>query len=224
MRATWIADALRSEGCRVNEVAGWQERGSVAFDPRGLVVHHTASRRGRNAPSLDVCIDGRPDLPGPLCHVLIGRDGICHVIAAGKANHAGTGGWKGLSGNSSVFGIEAENDGLGEPWGPVLLTAFHRASAALARGRFAVEMICGHKEWTPRKIDPAGIDMGEFRASVARLLAPQPPEEDDMPLTREDKDWIKKLVRDELVPRIAQMEEREVQRWERLFAKLDERG
>jgi N-acetyl-anhydromuramyl-L-alanine amidase AmpD len=34
-----------------------------------------------------------------------------YVIAAGRANHAGEGGWKGLSGNSSVYGLEIEHTG-----------------------------------------------------------------------------------------------------------------
>lgn len=181
-RQLWIADALRNAGLHVIEQPGWKDRGASTFDPRGVVCHHTASNaKGGDIPSLNVVIKGRPDLPGPLCHVLIGRSGACHTIAAGRANHAGTGGWKGLTGNVSVLGIEAENDGIGEPWPAPLVDVFERCAAALAKGCLApAGMVCGHKEWTPRKIDPAGIDMAGFRAAVAQLMqpGPQPPPKD----------------------------------------------
>ena len=93
---TWLADALRKEGCKVKECSGWKNAGRPAstggFNPYGVLWHHTAGpKAGPNnpAPSLQTVIHGRPDLPGPLAHVLIGWDGTCHVVAAGRANHAG---------------------------------------------------------------------------------------------------------------------------------------
>ena len=150
--------------------------------PKVVVLHHTAAPEGRNAPSLNVVIHGRSDLPGPLCHVLIGRDGTCYVIAAGVAHHAGTGEWQGVTGNSQAIGIEVENTGTGtEPWTPMLFDVMVRACRALAKGAdIPAAMVCGHKEWAPRrKVDPYGIDMGEFRRLVANPPAPEP-EEDDM--------------------------------------------
>ena len=91
-RDTGIADRLRAKGLNVVEVNGWRTRGAEGFNPRGSVDHHTAGPRKGNAPSLGVCINGRADLPGPLCNVLVGRDGTCYVVAAGRANHAGAGG------------------------------------------------------------------------------------------------------------------------------------
>jgi peptidoglycan hydrolase-like protein with peptidoglycan-binding domain len=172
VRYTNLANELRRYGCRVVEVNGWQTRGSSTFSPKGVVAHHTASSsRGGDAPALGICINGRSDLPGPLCQVLISRSGICYVIAAGRANHAGTGGYRGLSGNSSVFGIEAENNGVGEPWSKAALDAYERCAAAMLditnRGS---EWLCAHREWTSRKIDPTGINMDQFRASVGRRL------------------------------------------------------
>lgn len=184
-----IADALRAEGCTVNEVPGWEQRGSQAFDPVGLIVHHTAGPARGDAPSLKVCIEGRSDLPGPLCHVLLARSGVCHIIAAGRAQHAGTGSWKGATGNSRFFGIEAENTGVGEPWRPVQLDAFIRSSAALLRltGN-GPEWIAGHREYAPRrKIDPAGVDLDDFRRQVAARLSSH--QEDD--LTPEQAQMLK---------------------------------
>jgi len=170
-RQPWIADQLRDYGLTVIEEPGWKVRGPWTFEPQGVVVHHTASRRGSDVPSLRIVTHGRSDLTGPLCAVLIGRSGVCHVIAAGRANHAGRGGYRGLTGNSSVLGIEAENDGIGEPWPDHQLAVFHRATAALLDGiNRDYSWCCGHKEWTTRKIDPAGIDMNDFRRSVALLL------------------------------------------------------
>lgn len=179
MRDTDIAVRLRNAGLTVVEVDGWRERGSSTFDPKGVVCHHTAGGPSGNAPSLAVCIHGRSDLPGPLCHVLIGRDNTCYVIAAGRANHAGRGGWRGLSGNSSVYGIEHENVGTArEPWREDQLVTHARVAAALIRGRGPADNVCEHKEWAPtRKTDRHSISGADTRARVARFLTrdPAPP-------------------------------------------------
>jgi hypothetical protein len=164
-----IADRLRAAGLPVLEVDGWQQRSAGSFDPRGSVDHHTAGPAAGNAPSLEVCIYGRSDLPGPLCNVLIGRDNTCFVIAAGRANHAGSGGWRGLSGNSSVYGIERENVGTqAEPWRPDQNDAAARAHAALIAGRAGADMVCRHAEWAPdRKPDTHDIAGDDLRRWVA---------------------------------------------------------
>ena len=200
-RALWLADALRAEGVKVVEAAGWRDRGSATFSPKGVICHHTAGPKRGDAPSLGVCINGRPGLPGPLCQIVLARSGTAHVIASGRANHAGLGGWRGLEGNTSVFGIEAENTGAGEPWPPVQYDAYVRCVAALCRrGQIAVGMVCGHKEWAPkRKIDPAGIDMAKFRADVLARLgdvlpAPTKPPTKDTPLMALTDDEQRELL------------------------------
>ena len=174
-RALWLADTLRAAGLVVHEVDGWQTRGSSTFYPRGVVCHHTASHAGSDHPALGTVINGRPDLNGPLCNVLLARNGDCYIIAAGTANHAGTGGWRGLSGNSSVLGIEAENNGVGEPWPAHQIDAYVRLCAAMCDGGgFTPDTVCYHREWAPtRKPDPAGpgIPSGdEWRRRVAEAL------------------------------------------------------
>jgi len=189
---TGIADRLRGAGLAVVEVAGWKSRGSASFEPRGSVDHHTVGPRAGNAPSLNICTNGRSDLPGPLCHVLMGRDNTCYVIAAGRANHAGTGGWRGLSGNSSVYGIERENVGTpAEPWRPDQTDAAAKAHAALIRGRAGADMVCRHAEWTPRKIDTHSVSGPDLRARVQNYLSkaggtvpPLPSLEDNMYLAQ----------------------------------------
>lgn len=193
MRDTGIADRLRTAGLKVVEVDGWRTRGSEDFDPRGSVDHHTAGGRSGNAPSLGICINGRPDLPGPLCHVLIGRDNTCYVIAAGRANHAGSGGWDGLSRNRDVYGIERENVGTpAEPWRPDQTDVAARAHRALAADRFTSRRLCRHAEWAPtRKVDTHSISGSALRAAFAAPIPPPTPppalEEDDaMLITRQD--------------------------------------
>ncbi|MGI8426229.1 MAG: peptidoglycan recognition protein family protein [Actinomycetota bacterium] len=175
-RQLWIADAMREEGLVVHEEPGWRTRGSESFNPRGVVIHHTADGPSGDYPSLRIVRDGRSDLPGPLAQFGLGRSGKVYVIASGRANHAGRGGWRGLSGNSSVFGIEPENTGRGEPWPGVQLDAYVRMVAVLCRRtNIPIENICGHKEWAPgRKPDPQGIDMNWFRGKVSERLRPGP--------------------------------------------------
>ncbi len=175
---------LERWGLTVVPVTGWQDRRRPGtFRPIGVLIHHTAAPGPKDNPSLQVCIDGRRDLPGPLCHILVARSGKVYVISIGKANHAGTGGPIGPvgvdDGNVKLVGIEAENDGVGEPWPAVQVGAMVKATAAvldlLGQPRTNV---WGHREYTPRKIDPAGITMAQFRESVA---AARPPGATTMP-------------------------------------------
>lgn len=172
MRDLGIADRLRDAGLNVVEVAGWQTRGSEDFDPKGSVDHHTAGARLGNAPSLQICVTGRSDLPGPLCNVLVARDNTCYVIAAGRANHAGEGGWAGLTGNSSMYGVERENVGTtDEPWRPDQTLTAAKVHAALIRTRATFDKVCRHAEWAPtRKIDTHSIDGDDLRAAVRTAL------------------------------------------------------
>ena len=180
MRDTGIADRLRDAGLVVEEQPGWQTRGSALFAPRAVMWHHTASAMGRNLPSLNIVTNGRPDLTGPLCHVLTGRDNCNVVIAAGRANHAGAGSWNGSSvGNSAYWGVEVENVGTtAEPWRPDQLQNVAEVTAALIGYNAAlVADCCMHKEWAPRrKIDMHSVSGNEMRARVMQLCNGTPPE------------------------------------------------
>ncbi|MET0786185.1 MAG: N-acetylmuramoyl-L-alanine amidase [Paenisporosarcina sp.] len=175
---TGIAKRLRDAGLIVSEVSGWQTRGSSSFSPEGSVNHHTAGGASGETPSLETCIYGRPDLAGPLCNVFQSRDSagydVAYVVAAGKANHAGEGGWKGLSGNSSVYGLEIEHTGV-DPLGKDRQRIAARIHAAMFSGPSS--MVCQHREWAPsRKIDAAeGVDANEFRRMVDEARGTKPP-------------------------------------------------
>jgi hypothetical protein len=172
-----IPDALAAFGLPVEVVPGWQGRGSSAFNPGGVVCHWTAGPRGTAArPSLNVVVNGRAGLPGPLAQVYLDRRGVPVVVAAGRANHAGAGGYNGLVGNSSVFGIEAECGGDGD-WTDSQRAAYPKVVAALLRSKgLGAQWALGHSEWAPRrKIDIRDWTMPAMREQVARLLGQPSP-------------------------------------------------
>jgi N-acetylmuramoyl-L-alanine amidase/Putative peptidoglycan binding domain len=184
---TWLPTVLLDAGLKVAEQPGWQTRGRGDVGAvRGVICHHTAGSRNGNMPSLGIVTNGRPDLPGPLSQLCLGRDGTFFIVAAGRCNHAGAGNWQGVtSGNRSFIGIEAENTGQtsgpnADPWPAVQLDAYRRGVAAILRKlRADAIMCCGHKEYAlplGRKADPT-FDMDDFRLQVAAIMsgnAPRP--------------------------------------------------
>lgn len=201
-RLTWLADALRNEGCRVKTYEGWQTRSrpetSGSFSPFGVLWHHTGTPTSlaRPAPSVGTCIHGRSDLPGPLCQIVIGFDGLCHVIAAGRANHAGTNDGVGTGpipagdGNAQMVGFEIDYSGS-QDMGPDQMDAALRATVAVLKQLKRDEsFVRGHKEtsatgkWDPGRHGSSSPQylMGDIRAQVAARLAGKDVE--DMP------DWM----------------------------------
>lgn len=166
-----LAYRLRLEDLDVVEVAGWQTRGGEYFQPRGSVNHHTAGAppSAGNSPSLATVIYGRRNLAGPLANVFQARDNRIYVVAAGRANHAGRGGFGGMTGNSTVLGLEVENVGTtAEPWRPDQVATMHKVHAAMIAGHGAHPgRVCQHREWAPgRKIDAHSLDVDAFRGGV----------------------------------------------------------
>jgi N-acetyl-anhydromuramyl-L-alanine amidase AmpD len=182
-RLLWLPDALRAAGLKVALVDGWQARGGDNIGRTlGVICHYTATVGGGNMPTLDTLIRGREDLPGPLSHLGLGKDGTYYIIASGRANHAGRGLWNGITtGNTNLIGIEAENSGRAkDPWPAVQLDAYHRGVAAiLAEAGRTAASCCAHREYarpTGRKTD-VNLDMDAFRQAVATILngdAPPP--------------------------------------------------
>lgn len=178
---TWLPEVLEAAGLKVAEVDGWRTRGRAEMGAvRGVICHHTAGGKTGNMPTLDLLVRGRSDLAGPLAQLGLGRDGTYYVIAAGRANHAGKGRWRGIdTGNSNFIGIEAENTGRADDtWPAVQLEAYHRGVAAiLARIKADSSMCCGHKEYAlpaGRKSDPP-FEMTPFRVAVQAILSGQVP-------------------------------------------------
>jgi N-acetylmuramoyl-L-alanine amidase-like protein/putative peptidoglycan binding protein len=213
---TWLPEVLEDAGLKVVEQPGWRTRGRGDVGIiRGVMCHHTAGPSDGIMPSLDIVINGRPDLPGPLAQLCLGRDGTFFVVAAGRANHAGEGQWQGIAtGNSSFIGIEAENTGYAtgpqaDPWPPIQLDAYRRGVAALLKkiGADAL-MCCGHKEYAlpaGRKCDPV-FDMSEFRRQVAAIMAGIAPSPILIPaVDTEGRPTLRRGARGELVRQIQVM-------------------
>ncbi|GAA4877229.1 N-acetylmuramoyl-L-alanine amidase [Saccharopolyspora cebuensis] len=173
----WLADVLSGAGLRVRETPGWRERTATSGpqpEPVGVLEHHTATPASYQdpAPSLQLCIDGRPDLAGPLCHALIGFDGVVHLIAAGRANHAGKARASGPvpagDGNTLYVGFELDYQGVQQGPSPEQYDAALIATAAVLRHLGQPDAAArGHKETSVTgKIDPGHVDMDRFRAEL----------------------------------------------------------
>jgi hypothetical protein len=180
----WLPHVLKEAGLKVATVDGWEERGRGDIGPiLGVLCHHTAGPRQGNMPSLNTLIQGRPDLPGPLSQLGLGRDGTFYVIAAGRCNHAGAGVWNGVTnGNAHFIGIEAENTGGANdfPWPAVQVDACQRGVAAILKFvRRTADCCAAHREYAlpqGRKSDPS-FDIDGLRSAVAAILdgtAPAP--------------------------------------------------
>lgn len=182
----WLPQVLKDAGLNVQAVDGWQDRGHGNFGtPLGILCHHTCGPRDGDIRDLHVLIDGRDDLPGPLCNLGLARSGVFWMVAAGKAWHAGKGLWQGvMDANSHFIGIEAENIGTSdksgnplEPWSDAQMDAYRRGCAAILTHIGAKPIMCaGHKEYAlprGRKDDP-NFDMVKFRADVAALMPSKP--------------------------------------------------
>ncbi|MGC4805333.1 N-acetylmuramoyl-L-alanine amidase, partial [Micromonospora sp. DT233] len=183
MGIPWLADVLRAAGVAVVEEGNWRARGvSGSFAPIGVLWHHTAatSSPSRPAPALGVCINGRSDLPGPLCHALVDYHGVFHLISANRANHAGNSRGSGPipagNGNTMLIGWEIDYNGVDQSMTPAQYAASVAATAAVLRtlGRDA-SYARGHRETsTTGKIDPSFIDLDAMRRDVAAAMAGGP--------------------------------------------------
>jgi hypothetical protein len=182
---------LKAEGLTVHEHAGWRthERDAATGKPFGpvigVLIHHTAGHGDR-----EICFNGRPDLPGPLCHGWLGKTEGLWLISPGRANHAGLADLDVLNAlrdeksplpkddqanadaNDCLYGLEIENLGNGVDQYPV--SQYTQAvlwAAAICRAHgWSEKSVAGHKECQPGKVDPS-FDMDVFRADVRKQLA-----------------------------------------------------
>ncbi|MEU8886749.1 N-acetylmuramoyl-L-alanine amidase [Streptomyces sp. NPDC048442] len=197
--------ALRAEGLTVKVVgdAATHTRTSSSrpWGPvNGVMIHHTVTRRP--ADPVSMCRIGYSGLPGPLCHGVITKDGVVHVVGYGRTNHAGGGDPKvlarviaedygdrppaptkgnddGVDGNARYYGFECENLGDGrDPWPAVQVEAMERAAAAVCRAHgWSSRSVIGHREWSDDKVDPKGqpfTNLADFREDVADRLKRRP--------------------------------------------------
>lgn len=190
--------ALKRFGVDVVEVSGWRthnrddETGKTFGPVHGVMVHHTG---GVSRGAVDFCRNGSAELPGPLCHGVITKDGKVHLVGWGRANHAGGGdpdvlaavkaeryplpkpdkheGENGaVDGNDVFVGFECVNKGDGkDPWPAVQLDAMQRAVAAVCwLYGWTARSALRHLDWSDWKSDPKGVNWDEFLEAVQRLL------------------------------------------------------
>ncbi|MFJ3087270.1 N-acetylmuramoyl-L-alanine amidase [Streptomyces sp. NPDC086838] len=188
MSASAFLAALKKEGLTVVEVGDWRSHNRNHKGPwgpvNGVMIHHSVTK-GTDA-TVKLCRDGHPDLPGPLCHGVIAKDGRVHLVGYGRTNHAGMGDDDVLravvaekkhlphdnetntDGNRHFYGFECENLGDGEdPWPDAQLEAIEKVSAAICRHHgWTARSVIGHREWQPGKVDPKGFSMGDMRDRV----------------------------------------------------------
>jgi N-acetylmuramoyl-L-alanine amidase len=206
LNADQFVQALRGAGVTVVEHPGWRthNRNHVGeWGPvNGVMIHHTVS--SGTASSVELCYNGYAELPGPLCHGVIAKDGSVHLVGNGRANHAGGGdpnvlkavideryttnppdthqhqGSAGaVDGNAHFYGFECINLGDGkDPWPAVQVSAITKVAAALCRAHgWSEKSVIGHSEWSDWKNDPRGPGMpamSDLRTEVKARLAGAP--------------------------------------------------
>ena len=167
-KLTDLADVLRRAGCNVVELDGWQTRGRSGNSgyesgrPWCVMWHHTASN-GDGASDADYCTFRSPDRP--VANLVVGRDGVVYVCAAGPTNTNGKGGPLPFSRgtvpvddmNRHAIGVEISNNGVGMTYPVAQIDACFAASVAMcAAYGLRPDDVAGHWDWSPgRKIDPA---------------------------------------------------------------------
>jgi len=193
LSADALINALKEEGVTIVEHDSWRTHNRDQKGPwgpvNGVVIHHTVTTG--TAGTVELCYNGRSDLPGPLCHGVIAKDGTVYLVGNGRANHAGAGDpdvlqaviaerdtlpvpdQNTVDGNTHFYGFECVNLGDGkDPWPEAQLDAIERVSAAVCRAHgWHAASVIGHKEWTNTKIDPLGFTMAGMRSRVAERLA-----------------------------------------------------
>jgi hypothetical protein len=194
--ASKFAQILRDEGLTVVEVGNWETHNRNSKGPwgpvNGVMIHHTVTS-GTDR-SVQICRDGYSGLPGPLCHGVIDKQGVVHLVGYGRANHAGLGDPDVLravtnetalpadneattDGNRHFYGFECINLGNGtDPWPDAQLEAIEKVAAAICRHHgWTARSVLGHLEWQPGKVDPRGFTMGSMRERIAKRLGEAPP-------------------------------------------------
>lgn len=192
-----LPDLLRAEGLTVVELPGWATRGRPASTGNfqaapggGSLWHHTGDAANGKAYATGILTSGRSDLPGPLCHLSIDRQGVVYVVAGGRANHAGeaksVGTMAAGDGNAMYVGIEVQNTGT-EGYGDAQMTAMLLTGKVLHRDvlKTSAEAANGHYEtstegkWDPGMPKAKGgvafhgeyvLDMDDFRTRLAAAL------------------------------------------------------
>lgn len=165
-----LADVLRSAGLAVVEQDGWQTRarssgGYADGRPWCVMWHHTASS---TTPENDASYCSYGSENAPVCNLLVDREGVVWVLAAGATNTNGKGEARPFSRgtvpadsmNTYAVGMEICSDGVGGAYPPAQIEACFGASLAVTAW-LGLEPDDADEHSTyavGRKIDPATAD------------------------------------------------------------------
>ncbi|MGP4058130.1 glycoside hydrolase domain-containing protein [Mycobacterium sp. 4D054] len=204
----WLPDVLRLWGLTVTDIGNPLNDGHGDFrEVRGVIGHHTA---GGGVNDWKIVKHGRADLKGPLAQLVLEKDGTFKFIAVGVCWHAGGGkgsAWASkfsTEANWYTIGIEAVSRGTPPwDWTPEQLRSYKCGVAAILwyLGKDA-SWFCGHREYNLAhgKIDPAGIDLDQFRRELQELIdrgpeayvnaGPQPGVKTRIEAVRDANEWL----------------------------------
>lgn len=183
---------------RVYAGAATRGRPGGITDAIGELEHHTGGGSASASYLYFLAVTGRPaeGIPGPLCNEATDSGGTVHVLAVGRANHAGMGssstrdhvraedypGYRSeltpgpdtINGNPIYYGNEWIYSGTRPPtvaqYRGAVLAAAARADA---HGWSALSFVA-HREHTRRKRDPYSVLMYRFRKDVELVLEAGP--------------------------------------------------
>ena len=167
---TEMASRLKQAGLVVVEYKGWETRArsSGGFEPDRpwcVMWHHTASQ---TSPQNDADYMCKTSGDKPIANLLIARDGVVWVLAAGATNTNGKGAGLSLPSGRSVpsdsmntyaVGMEIANNGVGEPYPVSQIDAAFKTSLTVASMvGIRPDDVGTHQHYAPdRKIDPATV-------------------------------------------------------------------
>lgn len=173
-RILWLPEVLDRAGVPYKIVEGFRTRGNPggSFDPRTVVWHHDASPKGDSPGVVNFLINNFSKGHG--AQVWVDREGVWHLIASGRASHAGVvrnAKWA----NKNSIGIETDHT-TGEDWPGAQLVSLRKGTAAIlnALRTPATDSLGFHKTicFPPgRKTDPDGLDLRAERKQVLLFQA-----------------------------------------------------
>jgi hypothetical protein len=226
MTAAQVVTQLKKWGIKYVEIPGWATHNrniKGAWGPvNGFIWHHTgADVTDAKAYAGGTLYKGLADLPGPLCHFSIGKDGAVYLVGWGRANHAGggdpvtlqhvinedysgqlkptRGNSNGVDGNAHFYGVEIQYSGSHQMTDAQYAAARQLSAAILDFHGWTEKSVIAHGEWSSDKWDPGYapgkiMAMPGVRADVKATLTAGPTQEDDVALTDADINKIAAAV------------------------------
>jgi len=203
MTATQLKAQLTKWGVHYKEVKQWATHNRAGHGAwggmNGFMWHHTGADVTDGASyAAGFLYNGSAALPGPLCHIGVGPDGVAYLVGWGRANHAGggdpnvlahviaedytgmlkphKGNADGVDGNAHFYGMEIMYSGTHGMTNSQYTTALRISAAILDFHKWSALSVIGHGEWSDDKWDPGYangeiMDMHAVRNDVLDVLS-----------------------------------------------------